>query len=96
MSEWQPISTAPKDGTHILLWAPAQTFEGKPTEPRLTYGYWDVPEHGAYLGDCGGECRCPEYDDCPDPYWFSMDGSFTEENPPTHWMPLPAPPEPTT
>ncbi len=92
MSEWQPIETAPKDGTLILLYAGAQMYDGKPTDPRLTCGYWLVLEHGDYLGDCGGECRCPEYDDPPDPYWYSEDGGFTTENPPTHWMPLPAPP----
>lgn len=92
MSEWKDIDTAPKDGTHVLLYAPVQEHQGKPTEPRLTYGYWDTPEHGKYLGDCGGSCRCPEYDDPHPPYWFSDDGGFTEEHPPTHWMPLPEPP----
>jgi hypothetical protein len=89
---WQPIETAPKDGTYVLLYAPAQEYRGKPTEPRLTYGCWMVFEHGEYLGDCGGECRCPEYGDTPDPCWHSEDGGFTEEHPPTHWMPLPLPP----
>ena len=28
--EWQPIETAPKDGTHVLL-----SYSG-----RVTYGYW--------------------------------------------------------
>jgi hypothetical protein len=92
VGEWQPIETAPKDGTHILLYAGVQEYQGKQTEPRLTYGYWDVPDHGAYLGDCGGPCRCPEYDEPHPPYWFSDDGGFTTENPPTHWMPLPPAP----
>jgi hypothetical protein len=90
--EWRPIETAPKDGTHILLYAPAREYAGKPTEPRLTYGYWMIWEHGEYLGDCGGECRCPEYGDTPEPSWYSEDGGFTPENPPTHWKALPLPP----
>jgi hypothetical protein len=90
--EWRPIETAPKDGTHILLYAPAREYAGKPTEPRLTYGYWMILEHGEYLGDCGGECRCPEYGDTPEPSWYSEDGGFIPENPPTHWKALPLPP----
>lgn len=92
---WLDILSAPKDGTHILLYAPPREFRGEPVAERLTYGYWDAPEHGAYLGDCGGECRCSEYDDAPEPYWFSDDGGFTEEHPPTHWRPLPPPPSPS-
>ena len=78
---WQPIETAPKDGTHVLLSYPG----------RITYGYWLVLEVGKLVGDCGGACRCPEYDEAPDPFWYSEDGGFTEEYPPTHWMPLPEP-----
>ena len=80
-SPWQPIATAPKDGTHVLLSYPG----------RITYGYWLVLEVGKLVGDCGGVCRCPEYDEAPDPFWYSEDGGFTEEHPPTHWMPLPEP-----
>ena len=81
LSPWQPIATAPKDGTHVLLSYPG----------RITYGYWLVLEVGKLVGDCGGACRCPEYDEAPDPFWYSEDGGFTEEYPPTHWMPLPEP-----
>ena len=78
---WQPIATAPKDGTHVLLSYPG----------RVTYGYWLALEVGKLVGDCGGVCRCPEYDEPPDPFWYSDDGGFTEEHPPTHWMTLPEP-----
>ena len=81
--EWQPIETAPKDGTHVLL-----SYSG-----RVTYGYWLHLEVGKLVGDCGGVCRCPEYDEPPAPFWYSEDGGFTEEHPPTHWMPLPEPPK---
>jgi hypothetical protein len=87
--EWKPIETAPKDGTHILLYAPP----GQTAEPRITLGCWLALERGEYLGDCGGECRCPEYDDPPEPYWDSFDGGFNSEFPPTHWMPCPQPPK---
>jgi hypothetical protein len=68
MSEWQPIETAPKDGTHIILFWPYVTDEG-----HVTSGYWYLPGEGEIAG------------------WHSWDvnGYAT---PPTHWMPLPAPP----
>lgn len=93
MTAWQPIETAPKDGTDIILGAPAQEYQGKPVAPRSTIGHWTTDEECQVdIGDCGGECRCREYE-YVDPYWMSWDGGFTAENPPTHWMPLPAPPE---
>jgi len=90
---WQDISTAPRDGTDIILGSLPQTFRGEPVEPRVTIGHWMTDEEcKIYAGDCGGECRCPEYH-YDDPTWTSWDGGFTEENPPTHWQPLPSPPE---
>lgn len=80
MSEWQPIETAPRDGTEVILGSLAQTYKGAPVPPRVTIGYWTQDDE-------------PEYEYC-DPYWMSWDGGFTKENPPTHWMPLPPPPEP--
>ncbi len=92
MSEWKDISSAPRDGTDIMLASIEQVFEGKPVEPRVTIGHWTTDEEcQIYAGDCGGECHCPEYD-YADPSWISWDGGFTTENPPTHWMPLPSPP----
>ena len=92
---WMPIECAPKDGTTILLGAPAQTFQGNATEPRSTIGHWATKEEcREVIGDCGGECRCPEYR-YHEPYWLSWDGGFTEQNPPTHWMPLPDAPDAT-
>lgn len=91
-AQWLPIETAPKDGTDILLYAPAGEWEGKPTDARTTVGHWTTEEEcRRQVGDCGGECRCPEYDH-DDPYWLSWDGGFLPELPPTHWMPLPAAP----
>lgn len=74
--QWQDISTAPKDGTDILLGSPPQEFNGEPTTRRTTVGQWVTAQDGD--DDYSG--------------WASWDGGFTEENPPTHWMPLPEPP----
>lgn len=86
---WEPIENAKKDGTrYLLLRAPVGDDPSG-----ATLGYWDAPEHGEYLGDCGGECRCPEYGEPPAPMWWSEDGGFTEEHPPAGFKPLPTAPQ---
>lgn len=90
--QWLPIESAPRDGTDIILGAGVQTFRDQPVPDRVTVGHWTTEEECRILvGDCSGECRCPEYD-YDDPSWLSLDGGFTAENAPTHWMPLPPPP----
>ena len=64
MSKWQPIETAPKDGTWILLYDEQDVIE---------VGWWesfDCPGGGAMIGWCVDRVTHP-----------------------THWMPLPEPPE---
>lgn len=78
MSFWQSIATAPKDGTEIIL----------RRGDRVTSGAWIVWSNseseftstGVYLG-------MVEYDSGAS--WSSWDGGFTDEEPPTHWQPLP-------
>jgi len=60
MTTWQPIDTAPKDGTAVLIWDGSDMVVAI-CEPNLL-----IPWRSTY-GDTIGE--------------------------PTHWMPLPAPPE---
>lgn len=74
--DWQPIETAPKDGTLL---------EGLRRHPNGT----------SFLG------RVRWYVE-PDPpplaFWrwvgTGEDMGWSLENPPTHWMPIPAPPSP--
>lgn len=67
---WQPIETAPKDGTSILLFIEGQVIEGQ-------WGDWEdwsvacVSSHG---------CGC----------------CSSDNEAPTHWMPLPAKPKKET
>ena len=84
MSEWQPIETAPKDGTHILAFAyPLAIIP-------LVCCWQQAPE--------GIRDQCKEWqwkwseaddffrDDDLFRYWIEMEYN------PTHWMPLPPPP----
>lgn len=74
--QWQPIETAPRDGTPVLTYSadaaadPRQGPVGNPCTPILVMAYivgeWE-------LVDEIGDWHIPQYD-------------------PTHWMPLPAPP----
>jgi hypothetical protein len=79
---WQPIETAPKDGTEVLLYAPG----------RLTYGAWAKPSQTPRIKYAPGFAPEPEWEEF-EPYWASWDGGFTDEAPPTHWQPLPPPPK---
>jgi len=88
---WQPIDSAPKDGTEVLLYAPATVYEGTPVEARLTYGHWSAPSDTPRLKYVDGFAPEPVYEDW-EPYWASWDGGFTEESPPTHWRALPPAP----
>lgn len=64
---WQPIETAPKDGTPILTFAPVTGAD------YILIGAW-IPEDEPGETEDGGTWR--------------DDGET-----PTHWMPLPEPPE---
>lgn len=70
---WQPIETAPKDGSRILGFNPYA--EG------IVIYRWDSQTHHKK----------------PRPLWkieCSLDQRwFSENRQPTHWMPLPPPPE---
>lgn len=89
---WQDISTAPKDGTVVLLFCPQG--DGRPGSTfRVTVGNWEEHPGGTVVyRDMDG--RYIDQDDSD--YWegwVSFDGGFSEETMmPTHWMPLPSPP----
>lgn len=89
---WQPIETAPKDGTEILLFRAAGIYEGRPADARVTSGAWVewTETAGEYHGTTG-EYLGQSIQDAG-ASWCSWDGGFTEDAPPTHWMPLPPPP----
>lgn len=77
MSEWQPIETAPKD-ERVFLYRPACPYQ------------WAQRVCGRFNSE--------PYISNPRPYWSHdverLSGKAdARKNPPTHWMPLPEPPE---
>lgn len=75
--EWQPIETAPRDGTAIFVWA---TREGWRDNPRMVAARWYHSANSWYVYGCGPTKHSEQWlDSCN----------------PTHWMPLPPPPNHT-
>ena len=78
---WQPIETAPRDGTDILVCVthnvPSEECDSRPS---ASDGYvWETLQW---------------VDWARDPYeWPICRGRVDIPFPPTHWMPLPEPPE---
>ena len=72
--QWQPIETAPTDGTVILVYRRDQ---------------------GRFCAHYVAPADIIDSDDCK-PQWFSTHGDSLDASNgtmPTHWQPLPAPPE---
>lgn len=65
--QWQPIETAPKDGTRVILYVPP---------------YGAMTGHNTFSNFGGRQSD----------YW-SCHSSLNRDAQPTHWMPLPTPPE---
>ena len=79
--EWQPIETAPKDGTAVLLWGLwAGEINGPDETPRVDIGQF-TDGRSDYAGN---------------DWWQLLTGdAYACWMQPTHWMPLPPPPAAT-
>jgi len=80
MSEWQPIETAPKDGTRVLLFFKTPIFTGI----NIIIGRWN--------GDVYAKKQRPYFTHDLERIAGTRE---TRSNQPTQWMPLPQPPERT-
>lgn len=81
MGDWQPISTAPRDGSYII----AGRFD-RDALIWVTHTHWETATSAAE-SDGLTAAQADDYEtgwQCPDP----LDGTCG----PTHWMPLPQPP----
>ena len=79
MSEWQPIETAPMDGTWVLL-----------TGGLIDYG-WDAEDNDqphAVVGQVTEQMRHSKPTMVWHFAWYDS-GYYGEYEQPTHWMPLP-------
>lgn len=89
MTEWQPIETAPKDGSEVLGFGHYQWG-------RISDQYWF--DYTKKHGTVGPVVMRWWEDDCIDEP-FSSGWETVTKNPyrdgviPTHWMPLPEPPK---
>jgi hypothetical protein len=83
MGEWQPIETAPRDGTEIIGIFHRQYDEDSPP---TTYGPWTVAWDGRKWRSSWDGSEVVEYQD---------DFGIQYKGPdiaPTHWAPMPLPP----
>lgn len=79
---WQPIETAPKDGTYILAWG---SFSEQ-VAPNLIWVTKWVESSGPKMEDAGNGLYRKVH--------VSGWGTYPCNLYATHWMPLPTPPEP--
>jgi len=97
--DWQPIETAPKDGTRIFAfglayaelaengrWFTADT--DRPREPHMMVIQWKEFWYDREIDNGDGTYRKEPH--LSSAYWSPEPGAFR----PTHWMPLP--PDPTS
>ena len=80
---WQPMNTAPKDGTEILVWRDdSGSFIARHTD-----GYGVIPEHEQ------DEEWCTEETLEHEGWWSDAYGRQEGPETPTHWMPIPTGPD---
>lgn len=87
MDDWQPIATAPRDGTPVLVYVPEGVSEFPINDD------YDAPQFKLMVYVCrwpwgpDAAAKQPEW-----PHWKEAGGEDFATYEPTHWMPLPKAP----
>ena len=94
MSQWRDIASAPRDGTPVLIFQPDAMFGGTPRNHHMPKGALREDEYTYRTNDP----RLVWYDDrrFAIGYWRPWGGWGNRNSAtvtPTHWQPLPEPPE---
>lgn len=76
--EWRPIDTAPRDGTPVLLWSIYEMIDGACSVAVF------APDFDSWVGMCEGDLLDIKTE--RGLVWWKVQD-------PTHWMPLPPPPQ---
>jgi hypothetical protein len=79
---WYPIETAPKDGTE---------FNAYRSDQGVFTCRWATMEELVAHDECGDPVE--DYNEEQEGWWHDRWGWLEFELAPTHWMPLPPPPE---
>jgi len=77
---WQPIETAPKDGTRIMIWWLPLRYDGSLLRPERGLAAGHIMDGVHYDADL---------------QTWMLGGTYADHRnniKPTHWMPLPQPP----
>ena len=83
---WQPIETAPRDGTWVLLAGGECEFhEESDNKGRVVTGRWTIEFRSNTRDPLDEEFGCWQF------AWYDS-GVYGEYENPTHWQPLPSPP----
>lgn len=78
VSEWKPIETAPKDGRPLLLFDPVyKVHVGSHAAESFARDVFDIDDVRHYIPAS----------------WSCWSNRSNDKFNPTHWMPIPAPPE---
>lgn len=78
MTEWQPIETAPKDGSDIIAFFPAENKHGIDNFHPQVIAVVSFQERGWWeISNVSG---------------WEMETEIDSHEGPTHWMPMPEPP----